>query len=164
MSQTEHYDKLPSRDGRSMIREELVSLIDHMRRNELTLSEARQIIERALLERALADNGQNQCAAADAMGIHRNSFRRVLLRLGIETKRPTKVRYSPPKFSHIETIHSAPVGRPPVSVRFHSRTAQPPPPRLSSEDQRKLKELERELYPNYRDIEDERDYPDMRKA
>ncbi len=61
----------------------------------LTPQELTAILERERIVRMLARFGWNQCAAANAMGVHRNTLMRRMEILGIEKPVDVPTKYSP---------------------------------------------------------------------
>ncbi|HTP33507.1 MAG TPA: helix-turn-helix domain-containing protein [Candidatus Acidoferrales bacterium] len=69
-------------------------LIDHLLNGQISLVEATGILEKSMIEGALARHRGNQCAAARALEIHRNTLQRKMVEYGLATARP-KARRKP---------------------------------------------------------------------
>ncbi len=65
-------------------------LIDHLVAGGFFLEEAVEILEKAMITRALAKANHNQSEASKALGIHRNTLQRKMLQYQIDGKRPRK--------------------------------------------------------------------------
>ena len=63
-------------------------LVDHLLNGAVSLAEATQLLETGMIQGALARNGGNQCAAARALKVHRNTLQRKMVDFGLETARP----------------------------------------------------------------------------
>ena len=63
-------------------------LVDHLLNGRISLAEATQILERSMIQGALARNGGNQCAAARTLEIHRNTLQRKMVEYDLATARP----------------------------------------------------------------------------
>ena len=63
-------------------------LVDHLLNGRISLTEATQILEKSMIQGALARNGVNQCAAARTLEIHRNTLQRKMVEFGLATARP----------------------------------------------------------------------------
>ena len=63
-------------------------LVDHLLNGRISLAEATQILERSMIQGALARNGGNQCAASRTLEIHRNTLQRKMIEYGLATARP----------------------------------------------------------------------------
>jgi DNA-binding NtrC family response regulator len=64
------------------------ALIDELIAKEFFLEQAVEIIERGMIERALARTESNQSDAAKILGIHRNTLLRKMVDYNIGGKRP----------------------------------------------------------------------------
>ena len=62
-------------------------LVEHLLNGQVSLGEATQILERSMIQRSLERNGGNQCAAARALDIHRNTLQRKMVEFGMATAR-----------------------------------------------------------------------------
>ncbi|HEX9699274.1 MAG TPA: helix-turn-helix domain-containing protein [Acidobacteriota bacterium] len=69
--------------SRSNLQQRLGALVDEMVSRGIRLDEAERELEAHFLRRVLQDAGGNQCRAAEALGIHRNTLRRKLQRCGL---------------------------------------------------------------------------------
>ena len=56
--------------------------------NGLFLEEAVELLERTLIERALAETSGNQSAASKMLGIHRNTLQRKMVEFQLNGRRP----------------------------------------------------------------------------
>jgi DNA-binding NtrC family response regulator len=63
-------------------------LVDHLLNGQISLAEATQILEKSMIQGALARNGGNQCAAARTLEIHRNTLQRKMVEYDLATARP----------------------------------------------------------------------------
>jgi len=63
--------------------EKFDGLVDHLVKGNIFLPEAIEILERSMIQRALADAGGNQCAASKQLGIHRNTLQRKIVEYGL---------------------------------------------------------------------------------
>jgi DNA-binding NtrC family response regulator len=63
-------------------------LVDHLLNGPISLTEATQMLEKSMIQGALARNAGNQCAAARTLEIHRNTLQRKMLEYGLATARP----------------------------------------------------------------------------
>ena len=70
------------------MKESFDGLIDHLVTGGFFLEEAVEILEKGMIERVLRQKGSNQCEAAKALGIHRNTLLRKMVQHGIDGKRP----------------------------------------------------------------------------
>ena len=52
------------------------ALVDHLLNTGISLDQATQILEKSMIQGALARNSGNQCAAARALEVHRNTLQR----------------------------------------------------------------------------------------
>ena len=76
------------------MREKFDGLVDQLLRGNVFLPEAIEILERSMIQRAIAENGGNQCAASKQLGIHRNTLQRKIVEYGLTTGRG-RVRHKP---------------------------------------------------------------------
>jgi DNA-binding NtrC family response regulator len=53
-----------------------------------SLEETLEHVKMFWLRATLAENGQNQCAAAESLGIHRDTLHRLMKRIGVRAERP----------------------------------------------------------------------------
>lgn len=63
-------------------------LVKYLMTNGLFLEEAVELLERTLIERALAQTGGNQSAASKVLGIHRNTLQRKMVEFQLDGRRP----------------------------------------------------------------------------
>jgi DNA-binding NtrC family response regulator len=54
-------------------------LVDHLLNGGVSLAEATRLLERGMIAGALERNGANQCAAARALKMHRNTLQRKMV-------------------------------------------------------------------------------------
>ncbi len=76
------------------MKEKFEALVDHLFTNHIFLSEAVEILERGLIQRAIQASGGNQCAASKQLGIHRNTLQRKMVEYGLASAR-RRVRRRP---------------------------------------------------------------------
>ena len=69
-------------------------LVNHLLTGGISLGQATEVLERSMIQGALARNGGNQSAAARDLDIHRNTMLRKMLEFGLATARP-RARKSP---------------------------------------------------------------------
>jgi DNA-binding NtrC family response regulator len=69
------------------MKESFDALLDHLTSTGFFLEQAVEILERGMIERALAANAGNQSEAARHLGIHRNTLQRKMIQFSIEGKR-----------------------------------------------------------------------------
>jgi DNA-binding NtrC family response regulator len=62
-------------------------LVDHLLNGEVSLAEATQLLERSMIQGALTRNSGNQCAAARALKMHRNTLQRKMVEYELATAR-----------------------------------------------------------------------------
>ena len=67
-------------------------LIDHLLNGQISLAEATGILEKGMIEGALRRHAGNQCAAARALAIHRNTLQRKMVEYGLA---PARARRKP---------------------------------------------------------------------
>jgi DNA-binding NtrC family response regulator len=65
------------------MKERFDELIEHLLKGNVFLQEAIELLERRMIEGALAGNTGNRCAASKQLGIHRNTLQRKMLEYGI---------------------------------------------------------------------------------
>jgi DNA-binding NtrC family response regulator len=61
------------------MKERFESLVEHLLQNGFFLEEAVEILERNLIERALASTNGNRSATSKMLGIHRNTLQRKIV-------------------------------------------------------------------------------------
>lgn len=71
-------------------------LVEHLMEKGFFLEEAVELLEEAMIQRALAMSAGNQCAASKALGIHRNTLQRKMIAYQLRRKPPTAVANSLP--------------------------------------------------------------------
>jgi Fis family transcriptional regulator len=69
------------------MKEEFDELVEHLLGSNIFLQEAIEILERSMIQRALAESGGNQCAASKQLGIHRNTLQRKMVEYGLGSGR-----------------------------------------------------------------------------
>jgi DNA-binding NtrC family response regulator len=72
------------------MKESFDALIAHLTETGLFLEQAVEILEKGMIERALALTGTNQSEAAKLLGIHRNTLQRKMTLYKIDGKRPRR--------------------------------------------------------------------------
>jgi DNA-binding NtrC family response regulator len=72
------------------MKESFEALIDHLVTGGFFMEEAVEILEKGMIERALAKNKNNQSEASKALGIHRNTLNRKMIEYQIDGKRPRR--------------------------------------------------------------------------
>ena len=65
------------------MKEKFDGLVDHLIGANIFLEQAIEILEKAMIQRALQDKGGNQCAASKVLGIHRNTLQRKMVAYGL---------------------------------------------------------------------------------
>ncbi len=65
-------------------------LVDHLVGGGFFLEEAVEILEKGMIERALAKANQNQSQASKTLGIHRNTLQRKMAQFQIDGKHPRR--------------------------------------------------------------------------
>jgi DNA-binding NtrC family response regulator len=65
-------------------------LVDDLVAAGFFLEQSVELLERALIERALNANKQNQSEASKVLGIHRNTLQRKMVQYSIDGKRPRR--------------------------------------------------------------------------
>ncbi len=76
------------------MKEKFDGLVEHLMSGNIFLPEAIEILEKSMIQRAVVDNGGNQCAASKQLGIHRNTLQRKMLEYGLSNGR-TRARRKP---------------------------------------------------------------------
>ncbi len=69
------------------MKEKFDGLVDHLIGGNIFLEQAIEILEKAMIERALEHAGGNQCAASKRLGIHRNTLQRKMVAYGLDNGR-----------------------------------------------------------------------------
>ena len=69
------------------MKEKFDGLVDHLMGANIFLEEAIEILEKAMIQRALQDSTGNQCAASKLLGIHRNTLQRKMIAYGLANGR-----------------------------------------------------------------------------
>jgi DNA-binding NtrC family response regulator len=72
------------------MKESFDALLVHLMDAGFFLEQAVEILEKGMIERALAVTGANQSAAAKLLGIHRNTLQRKMIVYQIDGKRPRR--------------------------------------------------------------------------
>jgi len=72
------------------MKESFDAVIEHFMNAGFFLGQAVEILEKRMIERALAATGTNQSEAAKLLGIHRNTLQRKMLEYKIDGKRPRR--------------------------------------------------------------------------
>jgi DNA-binding NtrC family response regulator len=63
-------------------------LVEHLLNGGVSLAEATRLLERGMIAGALDRNGANQCAAARALKMHRNTLQRKMVEYDLPPARP----------------------------------------------------------------------------
>ncbi len=71
------------------------------------LEQAVEIIEKSMIERALAATGANQSEAAKLLGIHRNTLQRKMIEYKIDGKRPRRKPVARAQAKAVRRTHKA---------------------------------------------------------
>jgi Fis family transcriptional regulator, factor for inversion stimulation protein len=82
------------------MRDKLAGVVDHLMNSGLFLEQAVEIVERAMIERALESTGGNQSAASKVLGIHRNTLQRKMIEYQLAPRiaqRKPPPRVNPPR-------------------------------------------------------------------
>ena len=77
------------------MKDQYEGLVNHLLTGGISLGQATEVLERSMIQGALARHGGNQSAAARALDIHRNTLLRKMLEYGLATARPRARRKSP---------------------------------------------------------------------
>jgi DNA-binding NtrC family response regulator len=72
------------------MKESFDALVDHLVGGGFFLEEAVEILEKAMIVRALANTSQNQSEASKVLGIHRNTLQRKMTQFQIAGKHPRR--------------------------------------------------------------------------
>lgn len=72
------------------MKENFDALVDYLMESGLFLEQAVEILERCMIERAMALTGANQSGAAKLLGIHRNTLQRKMVTYKIDGRRPRR--------------------------------------------------------------------------
>ena len=70
------------------MKERFDGLVEYLLNSGISLDEATQVLEKSMIQGALARNGGNQCAASRSLEIHRNTLQRKMVEYGLATARP----------------------------------------------------------------------------
>lgn len=71
---------------RSNLKEDLTQLVDHLVDRGMTLEQAREQFERQFIITSIRSHRGNLSRSAESLGVHRNTLRNKVTRLGIESK------------------------------------------------------------------------------
>jgi DNA-binding NtrC family response regulator len=63
-------------------------LVEHLLAGNIFLEEAIELLEKRMIEGALAKSGGKQTAASKLLGIHRNTLQRKMVQYGLGNARP----------------------------------------------------------------------------
>ena len=77
------------------MKERFEALVDHLLTSGIFLPEAIEVLERSMIQRAIAATKGNQCAASKQLGIHRNTLQRKILEYGLAKNRPARRKPAP---------------------------------------------------------------------
>ena len=69
------------------MKERFEGLVEHLLAGNIFLQQAVEVLERGMLQGALAQNGGNQSEAAKQLGIHRNTLQRKIVQYGLSDGR-----------------------------------------------------------------------------
>jgi len=69
------------------MKEKFDGLVEQLLGGNIFLQEAIEILERSMIQRALAAHGGSQCAASKQLGIHRNTLQRKMVEYGLASGR-----------------------------------------------------------------------------
>jgi DNA-binding NtrC family response regulator len=72
------------------MKESFDALIDHLVKGGFFMEEAVEILEKAMIVRALENSSQNQSEASKVLGIHRNTLQRKMTQFQIAGKHPRR--------------------------------------------------------------------------
>jgi DNA-binding NtrC family response regulator len=73
------------------MKERFDGLVDYLFTAKVPLPQAIEVLERAMIDRAMTDTGGNQCAASKRLGIHRNTLQRKIVVYGVaDGRRPRR--------------------------------------------------------------------------
>lgn len=78
--------------GLKNLKEDLTLLVDDLVDRGLTLEQAREQFERQFIVTCIRSHRGNLSRSADALGVHRNTLRNKVSRLGIEPKEVSRRR------------------------------------------------------------------------
>lgn len=78
--------------GRRNLKDDLTLLVDDLVGRGMTLEQAREQFERQFIVSCLQSHRGNLSRSADALGVHRNTLRNKVERLGIEPKKMSRRR------------------------------------------------------------------------
>ena len=70
------------------MKETFEALVEHLVGNGFFLEEVVELLEKTLIERALARTSGNRSAASKLLGIHRNTLQRKMVQYKLDGKRP----------------------------------------------------------------------------
>ena len=72
------------------MKEKFDGLVDHLLSGNIFLPQAIEILERSMIQRAMAESGGNQSLASKQLGIHRNTLQRKIQEYGLGKNRGRK--------------------------------------------------------------------------
>jgi DNA-binding NtrC family response regulator len=72
------------------MKESFDALLAHLMETGFFLEQAVEVLEKGMIERALAATNANQSEAAKMLGIHRNTLQRKMIQYKINGKRPRR--------------------------------------------------------------------------
>jgi DNA-binding NtrC family response regulator len=72
------------------MKERFDALIEHLMNAGFFLEQAVEVLEKGMIDRALAITNTNQSEAAKLLGIHRNTLQRKMVQHKIDGKRPRR--------------------------------------------------------------------------
>lgn len=72
------------------MKQEFDVLVEHLLDGNIFLEEAIELLEKRMIEGALAKSGGKQTAASKLLGIHRNTLQRKMVQFGLGNSRPRR--------------------------------------------------------------------------
>ena len=91
------YATCPANTKNKTMKDKFDSLVDHLMGSNFFLKDSLELLERTLIERALARTDGRKQAAAKLLGIHRNTLQRKMVEYKLEPEAPRRkaVRRAP---------------------------------------------------------------------
>jgi DNA-binding NtrC family response regulator len=72
------------------MKQEFDVLVEHLLAGNFFLEEAIELLEKQMIQSALAKSGGKQTAASKLLGIHRNTLQRKMAQFGLQNGRPRR--------------------------------------------------------------------------
>jgi len=72
------------------MKQEFDVLVEHLLAGNIFLEEAIELLEKRMIQGALAKSGGKQTAASKLLGIHRNTLQRKMVQFGLGNVRPRR--------------------------------------------------------------------------